>query len=218
MKLRDVETFKVLTSEELDQLSRASRKVKINKNEFLYTTSDVCDCLSVVLSGRLRASKMLPSGAEQIVKYLVEGEVFGEGFVFTGETYQTNIIGERSSIVMEVPLKTLIKAFENSVFLLSFLKGFSMKVYNLSNLIDVLSLRTVKQRLAKYLIELSTRCGSTTFELPFTRSCLADNLGTVREVVSRTISGLKADGIIKTDGNHVEILDIRRLERILLGV
>lgn len=162
-------------------------------------------------------SKLLPSGNEQIIKFLGEGDLLGEGFVFSRGPYRTNVVAERPSEVLEIPLRVLLKAFKNERFLLSFLGSLSEKIDNLSDLIEILSLRKVRQRVAMYLIDKSTRENSETFALDKTRSEIAGGLGTVREVISRALSDLQREGIISLEGRKVKILDPRALERILPG-
>lgn len=217
MELIDIQLFGNLGENELRKLLKTSKRVKLKKNEFLYTPNEVCDSLSVVITGKLRASKILPSGYEQVIRYLGEGDVFGEGFVFTGKNYQTHVIGETASEVLEIPKRTLLRAFSNEEFLLSFLKTFSDKISNLSNLIDTLSLRTTKQRVAKYLIDLCNSNESLVFTLPNSKREIADNLGTSREVVSRIFSSLQSNGVIKLTKNTVEVLDTNKLEKLYLN-
>lgn len=217
MKPGESPFFASLSGDELDTLLKASRTVSVERGELLYTTDDLCDCLTVVLSGGLKVSKLLPSGNEQIIKFLGEGDLIGEGFVFSRGPYRTNVVAERPSEVLEIPLRVLLKAFKNERFLLSFLGSLSEKIDNLSDLIEILSLRKVRQRVAMYLIDKSTRENSETFALDKTRSEIAGGLGTVREVISRALSDLQREGIISLEGRKVKILDPRALERILPG-
>jgi CRP/FNR family transcriptional regulator len=73
------------------------------------------------------------------------------------------------------------------------------------DLVEDLSLRGVRQRLARLLLEESG--GKRTFLLAFTNEELAARLGSVRDVVSRTLSALQADDFIRLKGRQVEILD-----------
>ena len=81
----------------------------------------------------------------------------------------------------------------------------AQRLRKLVTLIEDLSLRQVRQRLARLLHEEAA--GRTAFQLAFTNDELAARLGTVRDVVSRTLSAMQADGVIRLQGRRVEILD-----------
>lgn len=80
--------------------------------------------------------------------------------------------------------------------------------------IEALSLRSVLERLASFLIREHEREGHTTIELGATREELAAHLGTVREEVSRALSHLKCLGIIDVDGRTVHLLRSDRLREL----
>ncbi len=70
-------------------------------------------------------------------------------------------------------------------------------------------------RLATHLLDLSTHIyQSDQFDLPLNRSEIADLVCSSRETVSRLLSDLAKEEIIKVDGKHLEILDKNRLQQI----
>jgi CRP/FNR family transcriptional regulator len=84
-------------------------------------------------------------------------------------------------------------------------------------IIEELSFTTVRHRLASYLLRLAQRSGKCTAEgveviLPITNQELAAQIGTVRELVSRNLSRLQAEGMLKTDGRNLLIYNLKALE------
>jgi CRP/FNR family transcriptional regulator len=71
-------------------------------------------------------------------------------------------------------------------------------------LVQELSLRDVRQRLVDLLRELAQE--RSTFELVFSHQELAARIGTVREIVSRTIAKLEKERVIRVDGKMVTLL------------
>jgi len=184
-------------------------------NQIIYTPDDKCDSLSIVLKGKLRISRLLPSGQEQIIKHLEKGEVFGEALLFAGRKYASYVVSEEDSEILNIPNEVLLSTFKNLRFLLSSLRSISEKTLNLSGIIETLSLATVK-KIASYLLELSLEKESHVFNLPCSKKMLANLMGSTREVVSRNFSELQRDGIISMpDRNTVEIRNLKRLEGIL---
>lgn len=154
MELRNIRTFDKLNEAEIKYIEKNARVVKVNENKILYSPDEVCEQVSVILKGKLRVSKLFPSGKEQILKYLQEGDTFGETLVFLKVQYPAYIIADTTAKILEIPEKVIFKLFDNKTFLVSYLESVSKKMLNLSNIIEMLSLKSIKQRVAKYLIDL----------------------------------------------------------------
>ena len=214
--LHSIDLFSDLTSGETEEILVGSRRIHSSSNQVLYTPDDRCDSLSLVLEGKLRISKFLPSGQEQIMNRLEKGQMFGEALVFAGRRYASYVVSEVDSEILKIPKKVLLYAFKNQCFLLTYLRSISEKILNLSSIIEILSLSTVKKKIASYLLELSLEKDSQTLKLPCTKKTLASLIGSTREVVSRNFSELERDGIISMpDRNTVEIRNLKRLENLL---
>ncbi|MBN2219096.1 MAG: Crp/Fnr family transcriptional regulator [Kosmotogaceae bacterium] len=214
--LNTVDLFNDLNSDEKGEVFSASRTVRYQPDQVIYTPDDLCDSLCIVLKGRLRIAKVLPSGQEQIINYIEKNQIFGEALAFAGRKYASHVFAEEDSEILSIPKRALLDAFKNKRFLLSYLKSISEKTLNLSYIIELLSLSTVKKKLASYLLELSLEKGSNSLELPHTKKTLANLIGSTREAVSRSFSELQKDGIIfMPERNTVEIRSTRRLEKIL---
>ncbi|AKI97344.1 Crp/Fnr family transcriptional regulator [Kosmotoga pacifica] len=217
MDLRDIRTFDKLSEGEVKYVKRNSRLIKINKNEILYSPNEICEQVSVVLKGKLKVSKLFPSGKEQILKYLQKGDTFGETLVFLKAQYPAYVIADTTAKILEIPKRVMLEIFDNKAFLISYLESISKKVLNLSNVIEMLSMKTIKQRVARYLINLYNSQGSNVINLMKSKKQIAADIGSVREVVSRTFSELERNGVIKLlDRQHVEIIDFEKLEEIIL--
>ncbi len=91
------------------------------------------------------------------------------------------------------------------------------RLRRLVGIIEELSFTTVRHRLIALLIRLAkqehSRNGDTVMlMLPANNSELAAQIGTVRELVSRNLSRLQADGLIEVDNRSVKVPSIKRLE------
>jgi CRP/FNR family transcriptional regulator, cyclic AMP receptor protein len=100
---------------------------------------------------------------------------------------------------------------------LKVLRVVGARLRRLVGIIEELSFTTVRHRLASYLLRRATRQGEPTsegikLELPVNNQELASEIGTVRELVSRNLSRLQAEGILRLDGRRVLILNLRALE------
>ncbi len=87
------------------------------------------------------------------------------------------------------------------------------RLRHLVGLVESMTFGSVTQRLARLLLDASKMAGSESFVLPVTHQELASRLGTVREVVSRNLARFRAAGLIRIQGQQVEILDLEGLEK-----
>ena len=83
----------------------------------------------------------------------------------------------------------------------------------LVSLVESVTFGSVRQRLARTLLEFGEQAGRDSFPLPVTHQELAFRLGTVREVVSRNLSRFQAEGLVRVHGREVQLLDRAGLKR-----
>ena len=84
------------------------------------------------------------------------------------------------------------------------------RLRRLVGIIEELSFTTVRHRLAAFLLRLAQKEGKRSgagveITLPVSNQELASQIGTVRELVSRNLSRLQAEGMLKIDGRRVTI-------------
>ena len=99
--------------------------------------------------------------------------------------------------------------------LVNFVDIVSSRGQFLSSKIKFLSFTTIKGKLAQYLLDLSGKSGSLRFSLPRSQSQLSELFGVARPSIGRAMSELNHDGIIRTEGKEVTILDPARLTGLL---
>jgi CRP/FNR family transcriptional regulator len=94
------------------------------------------------------------------------------------------------------------------------------RLRRLVGIIEELSFTTIRQRLISVLFKLAESEGKKTphgieFQLPATHQELANQLGTVRELISRNLMRLQAEGLLDVDGRQIVVKDIVGLKALL---
>jgi CRP/FNR family transcriptional regulator len=117
---------------------------------------------------------------------------------------------------LDVPMARKLVATENQVTA-AVAAHLAALVRNAFRLIAVRSLGDIRQRLAYDLLDRACRSQLEVgrLEARATQADLADSIGSAREVVGRTLSGLRADGIIETAPGLVRVIDPMRLAGIV---
>lgn len=210
--LNQISFFDHLSSNEKDLIIEKGIRKSIKKGETVHSPDEICYHMTIVLEGSLYSSKYSVSGNEQIVCNLVKGKCFGYPVVFGDNTYPEYIICESDAELLYISRETLLTLFENKLFLLDYLGMLGKKLKDFSNLVEILSFTSVRERVSKYLMGQFIQQNSNEIKIK-NKTRLAKELGSVRGVISRVFKLLEEENIIEQlDNNIVKIIDINRLE------
>ena len=216
--LAKVPIFSGLTESELGFLAARTVSRHYSAGEIIFSEGLPCSGLYVVESGNVRIFKSSPNGREQVLSIDGPGSSIAEIPVFDGGTYPAS-----GAAVDDVTLLFMSKQDFQSLCIahpqvpLKVLRVVGARLRRLVGIIEELSFTTVRHRLASYLLRLAQKSGKQTavgvaVSLPITNQELAAQIGTVRELVSRNLSRLQAEGMLKIDGRNVLICNLKALE------
>lgn len=217
--LRRTPLFASLTDSEVRALcARVSRR-RYDRNESLFHEGDPCLGLFLVASGKIRIFKLSPSGREQVLAIEGPGSSFAELPVFDGGNYPASASALEGTEVLFISRKDFQNyCREHPEVALKVIAVVGSRLRRLVGIIEDLSFTTVRQRLIGRLLRLAQGEGTATkqgvrVELTKTHQDLAAELGTVREIVSRNLSRLQAEGFVDVDGRTIIVKDLAGLRR-----
>jgi len=196
----------------LESLARAAEFRALDRGQMLFLAGEPACGLFVIVSGSIRAFRVNAKGREQTIHVESAGATLAEVPVFDDGVYPATAVAEEPSEVLFLS-KTDVQRFlvANPAVALSALRVMAGRLRRHAELVDSLALKDVGQRLAQFLIEEARAQG--TRDLDFSNQQLATRVGSVREVVSRTLARLAQAGLIDTRPRGVTILDEPGLER-----
>jgi len=210
--------FGGLDETERQMVTRRARRRHFAAGELLFQEGDTCAGLHIVASGRVRIYKSSSSGREQVLAIEGPGSTVAELPVFDGGSYPASAIALDDTEIVFLPTEEF-RAFclERPQVALKVLAVVGKRLRTLVDLIEELSFATVRQRLAGMLLRLAKNAAGKTpeglfFDLPDSHLEMAHKMGTVRELVSRNLTRLAAEGMIRVEGKHVVVCDLHRLE------
>jgi CRP-like cAMP-binding protein len=168
-----------------------------------------------VLTGRVRVVRA-PGGRQYAVHTEEAGGTLGEVPFFAGGRYPATAIATEATTCLLLDRATLARAVaadpELAFRLLSRLAG---RMRRLVKRLDQQTTRTVEQRLAEFLLERHTAAKAGSFTLADTQAEAAEDLGTVREVLVRTLRRFREAGLLGVPKRgHYVIRDRARLASI----
>lgn len=211
--ITDIPFFRSLNNDEIDLIIKSGKRKSVKKGDTVHSPDEICYNMTIVLSGLMYSSKYSISGNEQIVCNLTAGKCFGYPVMFGDHTYPEYIIAESDTELLYLSRDVVTQLFQNTSFNMLFIEMLSAKLTAFSDLVEILSFTSVRERVSKYLlVQVEKQGGQSTIKIK-NKTRLAKELGSVRGVVSRTFKLLVDDGIIKQVNDHViEILDKDKLE------
>jgi CRP/FNR family transcriptional regulator len=216
--LRKTPLFASLTEKELQALAARTIRRRFQRGELLFGEGDPCTGLFLVASGKIRIFKLSPSGREQVLAIEGPGSSFAELPVFDGGNYPAAASASEDAEVLFISRKDFQNfCREHPEVALKVLAVVGSRLRRLVGIIEDLSFTTVRQRLIALILRLAQASGSPSkegvrVELTMSHQDLAAELGTVRELVSRNLSRLQAEGFLDVDGRKIMVKDLAGLK------
>lgn len=166
----------------------------------------------LILDGLVRIFKLSSDGREVTLYRLSAGEccpLIASSIL--GETmYEASACVEKPSMVLNVPTKIYKKWIEkHQDFRQYIFKSFARRLIIMSNLIDDIQFKSIRVRISEYLIEQTIADNDS---LAITHDHLAIELGTAREVISRTLKKMEKDGLLRLARGQITHIQRSRLQ------
>ena len=204
--------FESLDENQLTQLAHALVERSLDKDEIVFLEGEPCQGLYLVHEGNVKIYKLSAEGREQILSNVRRGGSFNEVAVFDGGPNPANALAVEPSVVWILPRQVIIETIQNyPQVALAVVHNLGTRLRHLVNLVEDLSLRQVSARLAKLLLETATSEESQ----PLTQQEMAARLGTVREMIGRSLRQLETRGLIRMERGRIVIIDRKGLERMI---
>ena len=197
----------------LDFSNSCQKKQKkvFSKNEVVTTYIKNRNQLCILLDGNADLVRYDLNGNRTIVEHFSKNALFGEVF-YTITTNNELLVEAKSTctVLFYIYDDIFHKCRNNCKFHQTLSENLPQlilnKVTDLNMRIELLTKRSTRDKLLGYFSLLSTRKLSTSFELPFSLTDLADYLSVDRSAMMRELKLLKEDGFIEKIGNRITLL------------
>ena len=211
----------VFGAEEIAAFARVGRRLQYRAREFIYLQGDPSDAVFILVSGRVRISRLTNDGREFILEFLKPGEPFGELVLVDDAPRET--VAEVLEASEVVAVRT-----EDFEALLARRPDLAMKVARLlgcrnramTDKVEDLVFRDVPARLAGLLLALADEFGvggerGRRFPFKITHRELASCIGSSRETVSQILTAFAKDRLIARNGRQIIITSPEALGQLV---
>jgi len=211
--LRRTALFKELDEETLRSIASRAVPRAFRKDEVLFIAGETALGLYVIVSGSVRAFRESSDGREQVIHVERAGATIAEVPVFDDGNYPSTVAADEDTDTLFLHKRDVRQlCFEHPQIPLAALRVLAGRLRRCAELVEELSLKEVGQRVARFLLAEARRNGKRTdkglsIKLTQTNQQIAAQVGTVREVISRSLSRLQQDGLIVVADRRLTIPD-----------
>ena len=206
--------FYNITQEDLDQIYHClrGRKKSFESGETITSFGKDDPTIGIMASGVARLERVNYFGECSLLDRMEKNDIFGESIVYADyEDSEISAVCEKNCEVIFVDHDRLIHPCEKAcdchmTMMENLLQIMANKSVRLSRRVEVLSNKSIRNKLMAFFALQAKDHQSDTFELPFSVSALADFICVDRSAMMREISKMKKEGIIRTDRRKITLL------------
>jgi CRP-like cAMP-binding protein len=207
--------FRGLNPIEVEQiLSKISHSVKsFSKGETIALREEEVRNLCIVLEGTVKGEMVDFSGKILKIEEMTAPQPIAHAFLF-GERnkYPVDVIAVEDCKILFIPKTDVVRLLQHSdVILRNYLNAISNRAQFLSNKLWFLSFKTIKEKVAHYILGLARGESKSIILLPKSHQELAEFFGVTRPSLARVFSEMQDEGIIKVDRREITIINRNKL-------
>jgi len=205
--------FAQLPATRLERLLTEAQLLRAPASSILFDANQPCRGFPLLLDGSIRVAKSAPSGRE-ILLYRVDpgqGCILSGGCLLGHSDYSASGIAEQDATLLSIPpalfeeLMLEFEPFRRFVFGM-----YGERLAEVMELVEEVAFRKLDRRLAQLLVHRGP-------VIEDTHQKLADELGSVREIVSRLLRSFESRGWVKLERERVTLLDPKSLAALAAG-
>lgn len=199
-----------------DQIAANTKTVNLADESFVFRAGDLCDGFLILASGTVRVQMLSASGREATLYRVQRGGscILTTSCLLSSEQYPAEAITESKVTALAISRPAFEAALESSTgFRRSVFDGFSSRLASVISKIEEIAFTSIDVRMAAFLLRQDPQAlGGLTHQR------IANEVGTVREVVSRTLKRFEKRGWVALGRGRIRVLDrpaLRALEETL---
>lgn len=200
---------------DLEEISFHTRSYK--KGEILAQQGAVCNRLVILTKGSVRGEMIDYSGRLIKVEDIAAPRAIAPLFLFGEENrYPVEVTTNEPTEVIELPKSSVLSLFrKNEQFLENYMNLSANYARTLSDKLFFMSFKTIRQKLASYLLRLYKQQQQTHITLDRSQQELSDYFGVSRPSLARELAHMQEDGLLIADRKHITILQKEQLVRLI---
>ena len=189
-----------------------SKEVKFNQDDEICSYNNSNQILGVILSGKAYVKKLDRNGNYTILETLNKNDIFSDTFIYTAtDANAISIFSSEQTVVLFFDFESVFKRCSNaceyhSVFVVNLMRTFLDKSKRLSQRVEILSNKTIKDKILSYCSLMVNKLNSMSFTLPMSYTTFAEYLCVDRSAMMRELKKLNTQGILSVNKKEITVL------------
>lgn len=211
--IKSIKLFEGLSDEQFtEMLESAGCNIKeYSKGQIIHLEGESCQTIDLILEGQISVQKIDENGNIMIISSFSTGDAVGVNLVFSKRNFypfhviaafQTTILHLNQSVILEL-------CRTNQTFMIHLLESISDRSLTLTDKINTIALKTLRQKILEFLELERLRQNSHTIRLSMTKKELAESLGVQRTSLSRELNKMRKERLIDFHSKEIMILNKR---------
>jgi CRP/FNR family transcriptional regulator len=208
--LRRFPVFSQLPCDKLDELLKEAQGLRVPAGGVIFDAGQPCRGFPLVLEGSVRVAMGSASGREILLYRVEAGQacILSGGCLLGHSDYSARGVAEEDVTLLSVPPDLFQSLMVESEPFRRFVFGmYGERLAEVMELVDEVAFRKLDQRLAQLLVQRGP-------VMEVTQQKLADELGSVREIVSRLLRSFESRGWVKLERERITVRDARALAKL----
>lgn len=210
--IASIDLFSGFTKEELIQLFSTSKYwIKTyEKDQMIHIQNEVCHTMDIILEGEVTVQNMDVNGNVLTVHVFSARDILGANLLFSKRNlYPMSVVSKSKATLLQLDKALVLALCQRNVdFMTSLLSEISDKTIILTDKINTISLKTIRQCIIDFLKYEHHMQKSDVIELGMTKKDLAERLGIQRSSLSRELNKMRKDGLVEFDAKTITIKNI----------
>ncbi len=213
--------FKHLPPEAIQDINQRFHDRSYAAGQAVYFEGEAAEHLYLVAMGRVKLVRDTSAGHQVLLDILHGGEYFGNLKATGAPLYNETAITYADCCILQISsddFEAILKRYPDVT--LKLLGAVGKRLEESRQQLAQMSTYPVEQRIAAALLHLAGKVGearerSVLIQLPLSRQDLAAMTGTTTETVSRVMSRLAKDGLVRSGRKWVAVADLKGLEELI---
>jgi CRP/FNR family transcriptional regulator len=215
--LSQFHVFSELGDRALQELSLHIHERSFASGQLITLTNELCRAVYLIVEGGVRTQRLSLEGREYVLDYLGPGEFFDLVPVLDGKPNVYTAEALADAKVYVIPSEHFLQLVrDHKPVAMAALEHLATRVRTLSDKVEELALHTVRTRLARFLLSHSDD-GTPRPIRQWTQEEIANHIGTVRDVVGRTLRIFAREGFIRRERGRLIVIDQPALQHEALS-
>ena len=182
------------------------------KNQYIITLEENVEAVGILLSGKVDMIKEDLWGNKTLLVSMQKGDLFGERSSCGIVKHATgSFVADTASMILFLPFSRILRTCNMSCkfhhrLIENMVTVIAEKNIVLMDKVDILSKKTLREKIATYLLQEASKQQSLYFDIPLGRVQLAEYLCVDRSALTRELNTMKAEGYIDFDKNTFRVL------------